>query len=51
VRQDPRLPVEHLPGDWPAVRAEQAFHRLHDAYRAQAQAIADAVLETVDLTV
>jgi phenylacetic acid degradation operon negative regulatory protein len=49
VRQDPRLPVEHLPGDWPAVRAERVFHRLHTAYQVRAQAIADAVLETVDL--
>jgi len=49
VRQDPRLPVEHLPEDWPAVRAQQVFHRLHAAYRAQAQALADEVLDTISV--
>jgi phenylacetic acid degradation operon negative regulatory protein len=50
VRQDPRIPVEHLPADWPAVRAEQVFHRLHATYQASAQAIADALLHTVPVT-
>jgi phenylacetic acid degradation operon negative regulatory protein len=50
VRQDPRIPVEHLPADWPALRAEQVFHRLHDTYQAPAQAIADAVLDTISVS-
>ncbi|WP_406438618.1 PaaX family transcriptional regulator [Streptomyces sp. NBC_01613] len=28
VRQDPHLPAEHLPEDWPAARAEERFHEL-----------------------
>jgi phenylacetic acid degradation operon negative regulatory protein len=51
VRHDPRLPVEHLPADWPAVRAERVFHRLHEAYREPAQAIADKVMDTIPMVV
>jgi phenylacetic acid degradation operon negative regulatory protein len=28
IRRDPRLPVEHLPADWPAVRAQKLFREL-----------------------
>ncbi|WP_328396317.1 PaaX family transcriptional regulator [Nocardia sp. NBC_00416] len=30
IRQDPRLPLEHLPADWPAVPAQRLFRDLHD---------------------
>lgn len=28
VRGDPRLPIEYLPADWPAIRAHELFQRL-----------------------
>ncbi|MZF86302.1 PaaX family transcriptional regulator C-terminal domain-containing protein [Streptomyces sp. SID5643] len=30
VRRDPRLPVEHLPADWPAEPAEKTFRTVHE---------------------
>ncbi|MFC0446789.1 PaaX family transcriptional regulator C-terminal domain-containing protein [Rhodococcus jostii] len=30
IRQDPRLPLDHLPADWPASPAQQLFRDLHD---------------------
>ena len=30
IRQDPRLPLEHLPADWPAAPAQRLFRGLHD---------------------
>ena len=30
IRGDPRLPVKHLPDDWPAERAEKTFRTVHD---------------------
>ncbi|MEJ2854907.1 MULTISPECIES: PaaX family transcriptional regulator [unclassified Saccharothrix] len=49
VRQDPRLPAEHLPPDWPAIRAEQVFRTLARSYQEPARAIAESVLETVPI--
>lgn len=47
VRQDPRLPAEHLPHDWPAIRAEQVFRTLAHAYQPRAWSIAESVLDTI----
>ncbi|MFC6093035.1 PaaX family transcriptional regulator C-terminal domain-containing protein [Saccharothrix lopnurensis] len=47
VRQDPRLPTGHLPADWPAIRAEHAFHRLAGVYDRSAGRIAASVLDTL----
>lgn len=30
IRQDPRLPLQHLPRDWPALAAQNLFRVLHD---------------------
>lgn len=30
IRQDPRLPLQHLPEEWPATPAQQLFRSLHD---------------------
>jgi phenylacetic acid degradation operon negative regulatory protein len=46
VRQDPHLPAEHLPRDWPAIRAEGLFHRLAERYEGAARRVADPVLDT-----
>lgn len=45
IRQDPHLPVEHLPRDWPAIRAEQVFSTLARAYERPARDLADIVLD------
>ena len=49
VRRDPHLPAEHLPRDWPAIRAEQVFHTLARAYRRPARRLADTVLDELPL--
>ncbi|TDE56339.1 PaaX family transcriptional regulator [Nonomuraea mesophila] len=46
IRQDPHLPAEHLPRDWPAIRAEHVFHTLARVYEAPAARLAAAVVET-----
>jgi phenylacetic acid degradation operon negative regulatory protein len=45
IRRDPRLPAEHLPGGWPAVRAQQVFRGLAGSYREPARRIAEGLLE------
>jgi phenylacetic acid degradation operon negative regulatory protein len=49
VREDPRLPLEHLAADWPAVRAERVAHRLRGAYRKSARTIVDTTLDRIPL--
>lgn len=45
VRQDPHLPAEHLPEDWPAIRAEQLFRELDEDFRDGATRLARETLE------
>ncbi|WOX21314.1 PaaX family transcriptional regulator C-terminal domain-containing protein [Streptomyces solicathayae] len=45
VRRDPHLPAEHLPEDWPAVRAEALFRDLAARYAPGARAIAEEILD------
>ncbi|WP_256376513.1 PaaX family transcriptional regulator C-terminal domain-containing protein [Amycolatopsis orientalis] len=47
VRQDPHLPAEHLPADWPAIRAEQVFARLDARIREASTRLAEEVLDVV----
>jgi phenylacetic acid degradation operon negative regulatory protein len=47
IRRDPHLPVQHLPEDWPAVRAQEVFLRLDESLRGPAAKIAAQVLETM----
>ncbi|MFF7474120.1 PaaX family transcriptional regulator C-terminal domain-containing protein [Streptomyces sp. NPDC008092] len=49
IRTDPRLPVRHLPADWPAHEAETAFHRVAAETEAPARRMAAALLETTPL--
>jgi phenylacetic acid degradation operon negative regulatory protein len=48
ARHDPGLPVEYLPADWPAVRAEHVALRLRTRYEAGAKAIAAGLVERPD---
>ena len=47
IRHDPRLPLRHLPRRWPAVRAQNLFHRVERRLDRPARAIAATLLETV----
>lgn len=50
VRTDPRLPVERLPADWPAVRGQEVLMKLRGRYEARARRLADQAIEHVPLT-
>jgi phenylacetic acid degradation operon negative regulatory protein len=47
IRKDPRLPIAHLPDDWPAVEAQQLFHDLHELHVADANAAANDLIESI----
>ncbi|WP_369354983.1 PaaX family transcriptional regulator C-terminal domain-containing protein [Streptomyces sp. cg2] len=47
IRRDPRLPVRHLPDDWPAGRAEKAFRAAYDRLTPLAQDSATRLLDLV----
>jgi phenylacetic acid degradation operon negative regulatory protein len=49
VRDDPQVPLRHLPADWPSVEAEEVFQRCHAAIEVPAQRVVDQVLDFVDL--
>lgn len=49
VREDPRLPVEHLPTDWPSVRAERVALRLRNAYQRPAREIVERQVERIEV--
>ncbi|WP_052068121.1 PaaX family transcriptional regulator [Rhodococcoides fascians] len=42
IRQDPRLPLQHLPTDWPATPAQKLFRSLHSELDPVARAEATA---------
>ena len=44
---DPRLPLEHLPADWPAAEAEVAFHAVSAQVTEAARALATRILDVV----
>jgi len=46
IRRDPRLPVRHLPARWPAIPAQDLFHRLDTKLHRRAQATANVLLDT-----
>jgi phenylacetic acid degradation operon negative regulatory protein len=45
IRADPRLPVEHLPADWPAAKAESLFVELDQGVAKRAGEIAREILD------
>lgn len=48
VREDPRLPVQHLPTDWPGHRAQEVARTLRDTYEHPAEEIVDSVVERAE---
>jgi len=49
VRQDPHLPAEHLPADWPAAQAEELFRTLAGRFDEPAARLAASVLDCVEI--
>ncbi|MPZ79199.1 MAG: PaaX family transcriptional regulator [Actinophytocola sp.] len=47
IRKDPRLPVRHLPEDWPANPAQKAFRDIEGTLSRPAAEIAAELLDTV----
>ncbi|MFI1358452.1 PaaX family transcriptional regulator C-terminal domain-containing protein [Streptomyces sp. NPDC020898] len=47
VRRDPRLPVQHLPDDWPAEQAEKTFRKVHERLAPLAQDASERLLDLV----
>ncbi|MEV5613795.1 PaaX family transcriptional regulator C-terminal domain-containing protein [Streptomyces sp. NPDC052225] len=47
IRRDPRLPVKHLPDDWPAERAEKTFRAVHERLSPLAASGAEQLIELV----
>lgn len=47
IRRDPRLPVKHLPDDWPAEQAEKTFRAVYDQLTPPARDAAERLLDLV----
>ncbi|MER7900334.1 PaaX family transcriptional regulator C-terminal domain-containing protein [Streptomyces sp. NPDC096046] len=47
VRRDPRLPVGHLPDDWPAEQAEKTFRTVHERLSPLARDASERLLDLV----
>ncbi|WP_229695058.1 PaaX family transcriptional regulator [Streptomyces lacrimifluminis] len=47
IRRDPRLPVAHLPGDWPAEQAEKTFRAVHERLTPLAREASERLLDLV----
>ncbi|MCX4885105.1 MULTISPECIES: PaaX family transcriptional regulator C-terminal domain-containing protein [unclassified Streptomyces] len=47
IRRDPRLPVKHLPDDWPAERAEKTFRAVHERLTPLAREASERLLDLV----
>ena len=48
VGQDPHLPAAHLPAGWPAIAAEETFHRLAHVYDHRAATITATFFDTIE---
>lgn len=46
IRTDPRLPVVHLPEDWPAIPAQKTFHDIESTLAGPAADLAAELLDT-----
>ncbi|WP_369173907.1 PaaX family transcriptional regulator C-terminal domain-containing protein [Streptomyces sp. R28] len=47
IRQDPRLPVKHLPDDWPAEPAEKTFRQVYERLTPLARNASEHLLDLV----
>ncbi|MFD9193417.1 PaaX family transcriptional regulator C-terminal domain-containing protein [Streptomyces phaeochromogenes] len=51
VRRDPRLPVKHLPDDWPAEQAEKTFRTVYTRLTPLAKESAERLLDLVPVRI
>ncbi len=51
LRDDPRLPLSALPTDWPAVPAQEVFHRTHDRLQPRARRVVEREIDSVEVPV
>jgi phenylacetic acid degradation operon negative regulatory protein len=49
LRDDPRIPLRHLPPVWPAIAAEKVFQRRHNQLNTRAQRILGQVVDAVEV--
>jgi phenylacetic acid degradation operon negative regulatory protein len=49
LRDDPRVPLRHLPAGWPAVAAEVVFLRRHAELQPRARRIEDTVIDAIEI--
>jgi phenylacetic acid degradation operon negative regulatory protein len=47
LRADPRLPLAHLPAEWPAAAAQDLFHAVNRLIDGPAEQTAERLLDTV----
>ncbi|MDG4785344.1 PaaX family transcriptional regulator C-terminal domain-containing protein [Micromonospora sp. WMMD1102] len=50
LRDDPRIPLRHLPPDWPAVTAQEIFRRTHERLQPKARRIAEAEIDSIRMS-
>ncbi|GIJ72417.1 PaaX family transcriptional regulator [Virgisporangium ochraceum] len=51
LRDDPRIPLHNLPPDWPAVAAQEVFHRTHGRLQPRARRVAERAVDSIDAPV
>jgi phenylacetic acid degradation operon negative regulatory protein len=49
LRDDPRIPLLNLPPGWPAVPAQDVFHRTHGRIRPGARRVAETEIDSIDI--
>jgi phenylacetic acid degradation operon negative regulatory protein len=51
LRDDPRIPLHTLPPDWPAVAAQEVFHRTHDRLQPRARRVVEREIDSIHVPV
>lgn len=51
LRDDPRIPLHNLSPDWPAVPAQEVFHRTHDRLQPSARRVVEREIDSVEVAV
>jgi phenylacetic acid degradation operon negative regulatory protein len=49
IRVDPRIPLQYLPADWPAIRGREVLYGLRDRYEHGARELVDETVELISL--
>jgi phenylacetic acid degradation operon negative regulatory protein len=51
LRDDPRIPLHHLPSDWPAVAAQEVFRHTHDRLQPRARRVVERDVDSIAVAV